>query len=147
MNFVWIYDHLLTLGDEARYSCVFRPRYQVLTVAQIKYGWSGRKSWGEFIPPRPKYNRSYGCLIVFALFVGVWRLEMPQTVPDLTVLQNRYLPIMFFIWINFFTFGHSVSPYPGCHGDAILTRPPVVVRSNSPSHISSSSSILTSMLR
>jgi hypothetical protein len=48
------------------------------------------------------YNRSYGCWIVFALFIAVRHPEMPHTVTDLTVLHNRYLPIMFLIWINFF---------------------------------------------
>lgn len=29
----------------------FRLGYQLLTVPQIQYGWSGRKSWGKLTPP------------------------------------------------------------------------------------------------
>ena len=45
---LWIYDYFLTLRDEVRYPYFSRQRYQVLTVAKIRYVWSGRRSWGKF---------------------------------------------------------------------------------------------------
>lgn len=48
LHCVWIYDYFLTFGDEVRYPHVPRPPCQVLTITQIKYAWSGNRSWSEF---------------------------------------------------------------------------------------------------
>ena len=58
MYFLWFYDYFLTFGDEVQYPWVFRRRCQLLTVVQINYAWSGRKSRGEFPPPRLISNGS-----------------------------------------------------------------------------------------
>jgi hypothetical protein len=47
MHFLWVYDYLLTLGDEVQYSEV-PTVFQALTGEQIKYAWAGRRSWSEF---------------------------------------------------------------------------------------------------
>jgi len=75
MYFLWLYDYFLTFGDEVRYPWIFRQRCQLLTVVQITYAWSGRKSWGEFPPPRLISDGSHGRLAVFALFFAVRHLE------------------------------------------------------------------------
>ena len=53
----------------------FRPRCQVLTVVQIKYAWSGKKSWSEFISASPKYPIIHSHATVFALFIAVRHSE------------------------------------------------------------------------
>ena len=75
MYWLWIYDYFLTLGDEVQYPCILRLRCQVLTVVQIKYAWSGRRSWGKFISALPKYLIIYSHPTVFGLFIAVRHLE------------------------------------------------------------------------
>ena len=58
VNGLWIYDYFLTLGDEVQCPCIFRPGYQVLTVTQIVYAWSGRKSWGAIASTSSKARRT-----------------------------------------------------------------------------------------
>ena len=48
LHCLWVYDYFLTFEDEVRYSRISRPERQVLTVTQIKYAWSGNKTWSEF---------------------------------------------------------------------------------------------------
>ena len=71
MYWLWIYDYILTFGDEVRYSSILRQRWQVLTIVQINYAWSGNRSWSEFISTPPKYQMIHGHPIVFALFIVV----------------------------------------------------------------------------
>lgn len=59
LHCMWLYDYLLTLGDEVWHACIFRPRRHVLTVVQIKYAWSGRKSWGGFVSTSPRILTTY----------------------------------------------------------------------------------------
>ena len=56
--------------------------------------------------------------------------QMLQIATDLTVLQNRYTPLLYLIWVNitFFGYGKSVSPYPRCCHGVIFMRPSIVVR-------------------
>ena len=70
MYCLWVYDYFLTLGDEVRYLCTLRPRCQVLTIVQIKYAWSGRRSWSEFISLL-NYLIIHSHPTVFALFIAV----------------------------------------------------------------------------
>jgi len=53
--FMWIYDYFMTLGDEVWPPCIFRSKFQVLTVVQIKYFWLSRKSWGKFTSGSREY--------------------------------------------------------------------------------------------
>lgn len=48
LHCLWVYDYFLTFRDEVRYPHISRPMCQVLTVTQIKYAWSGKKSWSGF---------------------------------------------------------------------------------------------------
>jgi len=75
MYFLWFYDYFLTLGDEVRYPHIFRRKCRALTVAQINYAWSGRRSWGEFLPPFRISNISHSHPAVFALFIVVRHSE------------------------------------------------------------------------
>jgi len=45
---LWVYDYLLTLGDEVGTTTSSSTERLVLTAAQIEYAWSGRKSWSGF---------------------------------------------------------------------------------------------------
>jgi len=131
MYFLWVYDYFLTLGDEVRHPSIFRLRCQVLTATvQINYAWSGKKSWGEFRPPRLISNGLHGFPTVSALFIFVWHSKIPQVVTGLTILQNRYIPVLHIVYKNIaaFHFTESVSPSPRCYLDTVLTRPSVVVR-------------------
>lgn len=80
MHFLWVYDYLLTLGDEVRlYLRLPRLLRGVLTATQINYAWPGEKSRGEshfvhFV--QGTYNQ-YNSTTVFALFIAVRRHEMP----------------------------------------------------------------------
>jgi hypothetical protein len=47
---LWMYDYLLTFGDEVLSPLSFRSGYQVLTVPQVQYAWHGRKTWSGFAP-------------------------------------------------------------------------------------------------
>ena len=49
---LWVYDYLLTLGDEVRRHTFSTERW-VLTIAQIDYAWGGRRSWGWFSSTSP----------------------------------------------------------------------------------------------
>jgi len=51
LHCLWVYDYFLTLEDEVQCTSGSFQRFHILTVGQIKYAWSGRKSWGEFNPP------------------------------------------------------------------------------------------------
>lgn len=48
MQYMWIYDYLLTVRDEVLYLRRFN-RGTNLTISQINYAWSGRRSWGKLI--------------------------------------------------------------------------------------------------
>ena len=116
MYFLWFYDYFLTLGDEVRYPHIFRRKCQALTVAQINYAWSGRRSWGEFLPPCQISNsyliRSPGSIrVVHCCTASQTR---PQVVTGLIVLQNRYIPALHVLYkcIVMFHFTKSVSPGP-----------------------------------
>ena len=74
MYWLWVYDYFLTLGDEVRSLCTLRPRCQVLTIVQIKYAWSGRRSWSQFISSL-NYLIIYSHPTVFGLFIAVRHLE------------------------------------------------------------------------
>ena len=54
MHCLWMYDYILTLGDEVRHPCIFRPKCSILTLTQIKFAWSGRKSWGKLVSASPQ---------------------------------------------------------------------------------------------
>ena len=71
MYSLWIYDYILTFGDEVRYSSILRQRCQVLTVVQINYAWSGNRSWSKFVSAPPQYLTIHGHPTVFALFIVV----------------------------------------------------------------------------
>jgi len=60
--------------------------------------------------------------------------QVSQTVTGLTMLQNRYSPVMYLILVTiaFFGYGESVSPHPRCQHGIMFTRFPVVVRYHSP---------------
>lgn len=127
---LWIYDYILTLGDEVRRSSIFWSGYPVLTVAQIKYAWHGRRSWSEPTSLIQISYNSYGCSTVFALFIAVRHPEIPELVTGLTVLQNRYTPVLHLIWVHttMFHYKKPVSLCPRRHRDTRLTSPPAVVR-------------------
>jgi hypothetical protein len=71
MYSLWVYDYFLTFGDEVRRPSISRPKPQLLTVVQINYVWSGRKSWSAFYPSRLISDISHRFPAVFALIIAV----------------------------------------------------------------------------
>ena len=78
MYWLWIYDYILTFGDEVRYSSILRQRWQVLTIVQINYAWSGNRSWSEFISTSPRY------LIIFMFTQQCLRCSLLYGIPKKT---------------------------------------------------------------
>jgi hypothetical protein len=47
MRVLYYYDYFLTLPDEVPFTLY--PFYSQFTVTQIKYAWTGRKTWSESV--------------------------------------------------------------------------------------------------
>jgi len=130
MLFLWIYDYILTLGDEVRYPCVLSTERLVLTVAQIKYAWSARRSWSKFPLSRSGIQQFMPLLNSILTVHCCMSSRVTQVVTPLTVVQNRYTPVLYIIWSHMIMHNHtnSVSPYARFPRNTILTKPPEVVR-------------------
>ena len=134
MTCLLFYDYFLTLGDEVRCSCLHRRRYHVLTVVQINYTWSGRRSWGEFPPPPSTrwLTRSLDSVRVVRCCTTP-RIRSQVVTGLMIVLQNRYIPLLHVLyWAIMYHFTRPVSPNPRCYHDPMFTRPSLAVRFHPP---------------